>query len=485
METRRSPHRHPRTGRWLPLLILVTAAAAACSPATSPPPVHRGPIVLITLEGLRFDEVGALGGVGGATPNLDHLVGEADWAGAGVASSSWLVPSMASISTGLGPWRHQAIYPLHARLAEPLFTLAEALKRLGYRTAAYVSNAWLSPRQGYDQGFTSFYGYGRGKRAQGHLRSLEDDRTFLWIHIGEPRAPYQRRDWLLPPQDAAGLPERVETAQLEPYFDPRVPVPAALAARFRRVYRYDVAWADEQLRRLLDALRESGRWDRTLLVVTASHGQDFGEQGQVLDGGNLGRRLLEVPLVIKLPAGFPRKLAVPPSRRVATDRLWATLVEAAGGQVAPAVAPSLFEPLSPPILSELYLADGTNRFSLLDGDLQLLWTTRFAPDDDSYYRARLIQAGGARGRPGEPSPGAVFRRLRRTFLDTLPLSGDDSAPRLRLVRWVPGGTEPVSDPRLAEHLRGELRSAWYRFLDEERTPAEEARRWSSRKTGRR
>ncbi len=54
----------------------------------------------------------------------------------------------------------------------------------------------------------------------------------------------------------------------------------------------------------LAALKHSGQWSKTLLVVTADHGEEFGENGQIAHGGNLGHVLVEVPLVIKLPAGF-------------------------------------------------------------------------------------------------------------------------------------------------------------------------------------
>ena len=68
------------------------------------------------------------------------------------------------------------------------------------------------------------------------------------------------------------------------------------------------------LGRLLAALKHSGQWDKTLLVVTADHGEEFKENGQIAHGGNLGRVLVEVPLVIKLPKGFARKLAIGPGR---------------------------------------------------------------------------------------------------------------------------------------------------------------------------
>jgi arylsulfatase A-like enzyme len=74
-----------------------------------------------------------------------------------------------------------------------------------------------------------------------------------------------------------GLPLRVRHADLEPYYDPSVPLPPETERAFRAMYALNVAWADEKLGRLLDALRRSGQWDRTLLVVTSDHGEEFRE----------------------------------------------------------------------------------------------------------------------------------------------------------------------------------------------------------------
>jgi hypothetical protein len=97
----------------------------------------------------------------------------------------------------------------------------------------------------------------------------------------------------------------MQGAQLEPFFDPATPLPPGLRRRILAMYRLNAAAGDERLGELLRALRASGQWDRTLIVVTSIHGEEIGEHGQVLHGGNLGRAGLEVPLVIKLPQGSP------------------------------------------------------------------------------------------------------------------------------------------------------------------------------------
>ena len=442
---------------------------------------HDGPIVLITFDSLRADVVGGLGGERGLTPHLDALLRQSDWAGRAIAPSSSGVPAMASLFTGLRPWQHQVLHD-ETSLSPALFTLPEALAARGYETRGFTGEPSYAKQGGYEQGFDLLGDLGKGAEAAAALEKLGGDRQFVWIHIPEPQAPYIRRPKFVSRVNTGrlDLPFRILPNQLAPYFDPEVPLPPGKRRRFWTMYRFNVAWADERLGRLLAALRASGQWDRTLLAVTSTHGEEFGEKGQILNGGNLGRQLLEVPLAVKLPADLDRRIAVPRNRRVAAARLWATLVEAAGAEVPPAVAPSLFRPAAEALLSELYLTNGTNRFSLVQGNDQLLWESSFAPPEPEYYRARLAMmsrgnAEIARAELSEP-PGAIFGRLLAGFLATPPLSGR-GAPRLTLERWDEWGSRPVADPRRTAELAALLTRIWNRFQPAELPPGEEAREW--------
>ncbi|MCP4247435.1 MAG: hypothetical protein GY778_10345 [bacterium] len=183
--------------------------------------------------------------------------------------------------------------------------------------------------------------------------------------------------------------------------------------------------------------------------MTASQGLELGEHGQTLWAQNLGRASIEVPLIIKLPRSLRGSLAIPEGARISQPRIWATLVESAGERPEPVRAPSLFRSGEAPIVSELYLRNGVNEFSLLDGDLQLIWSTRFAPAEPEFYLAQLALRGG---RPPLTEPARrILDRLEVAFLQTPPFSGPagGAAPRLRLERWTASGTVPVDDPARA------------------------------------
>jgi hypothetical protein len=278
------------------------------------------------------------------------------------------------------------------------------------------------------------------------------------------------------------LPRRILPEQLQPFVDPARPLPPGRFRRIAAMYHLNAARADDRLGRLLAALHASGQWDRTLLVVTANHGEELGENGRVLHGNNLSRAVLEVPLVIKLPRGSRQRIAEPRGRRVAVPRLWATLVEAVGGTAPPAIEPSLFRRTGGPILSELYLVNNTNLFSLLDSDDQLVWEARFAPPEPAYYRA-LQEAGrpNAARRLGE-SPAGVFDRLTTAFAAVPPLDGL-AAPTWTLQHWdAEGGSHPVDDseqaPARTRELARRLAEAWHRFQPDDLTPSEERLEWS-------
>ena len=169
---------------------------------------------------------------------------------------------------------------------------------------------------------------------------------------------------------------------------------------------------------------------------------------------------------------------------MAAARLWATLVEAAGGGACRRRwRPASSSRPPAPVLSELYLTNGVNRFSLVDGDDQLLWESRFAPPEpDVLPGAAGDDEPGQRARRPAPSspvpPEAILGRLRAAFAGAPPLSGTAAAPAgagaLGGGRGQPAARGPAADGRAGP-------DAWpgpgAAFVPAERPPGEEAREW--------
>ena len=452
-----------KTALLLPFLLVATPLAllTACAQpqaadqATHAP--HDGPIVLITIDTLRADRLGS-----GLTPYLDQLGTESDWAGPAVSASSWTVPSMASLFTGMQPWSHGVWHGERAHLREALTTLPERVKAAGYETLALRSNRWLTPGFGYGQGFDEFYDLGQRKRAKARLRSLDGSKQFVWIHVLPPHAPYEKFAHLSEQVRAAtgrpadqtafdALPKKMRPLELEPFYDPDHPLDEQTLEQALTLYDFNVARSDEMIGGLLEALHDSGQWDNTLLAVTSDHGEEFGENGQVLHGGSLHRALIEVPLLLKLPADMDRPLFMPD--RPSNLQLTATLIEAATGAPAwseaqrASHAPSFFEDADWPALSELYLANGVNEFSIVASGTQTLWRVPFAPPERDYYRARHQGMGGAPEIAPSEEPQQIWTRQRQAWRSQPPVeAAAGEEVEVTVTAWTPQLKVPAPAP---------------------------------------
>ncbi len=469
---------------WLGLALLSSLVGACDSkqPVQIEDPVSAfravpfdGSIVLITLSGLRPDFVGALGGDGAWTPHIDALAREADWAGTAVVGSSTPVVSLVSLMTGVSPWQHQVLTTVPAAPRPGIPLLSQALARVGYRTRARIPLNYDLDQFGLLASFDDVAEVEPVSVVASGLQALSDGPELYWLHLREANVSYQRRDVELPrlADGSAKLPWRISARQLMGYADPEIAMPADLRSAVRELFGHEVAWVDHQVGQLLKALRASSAWDTTWVVLTATQGTELGEHGQVLYSQNLGRESIEVPLIIKLPRSLRGSLAQSP-RRISQLRLWATLVEATGRQAAPVHEPSLFRTRETAMISELYQRNGVNEFSLLEEDVQLLWSTRFAPAEPELYLAQLAQSGGRA--PLSESSRRILGRLERAFKRSPPLSGPAGGvpPELRLERWGERGTVLMEDSERAGMLAATLRRKWSRFVDHERSPEEEA-----------
>ncbi len=238
-------------------------------------------MVVITIDTLRADHVGAYGYAGARTPTLDRLARDGVRFDRAYATAPITLTSHASLMTGRYPPGHGARHNgMRLDLKTP--TLAEAFAAHGYATAAFVAAFPLDRRFGLIKGFRTYgdvmprdeRGHVANERpgrlvvneALGWLSAHRQDKFFLWIHLFEPHAPYGN------PADPA-------------------------QARRPAIARYDddVAEADAQVGRLLDGLGDLGA--HTLIVAAGDHGEAFGEHGEISHSLFTYDTTLRVPLV--------------------------------------------------------------------------------------------------------------------------------------------------------------------------------------------
>jgi arylsulfatase A-like enzyme len=251
------------------------------------------------------------------TPRLDGFAAAAAVFEGAVAQSSWTRPSTAAIHTGRNPPGHGAL-TLRDSIRPHVPTLAELLRAAGYRTGAIVTNVNVAGQWGFGRGFDS-YRYLPEDEHSSHVHVRADavtdsalewlaagDRSqpfLLYLHVTDPHAPYDP-----PPPYAARFGAREGHAPDPPPGEllaalkraGRRPTAAELGALVDR-YDGEIAFVDAQFGRLLDELARLGVADRTLVVVTADHGEEFGEHGGLEHGRTLYQDQLHVPLMIRVP----------------------------------------------------------------------------------------------------------------------------------------------------------------------------------------
>ena len=289
-------------------------------------PPGRPNVVLYVIDTLRADHLGAYGYPRPTSPRIDELARSGVRFTRAVAQSSWTLPSIASILTGRTPAGHGAVGPETA-IGDEVPTLPEMLRDAGYVTAGFVTNYLGSGVFGLDRGFTTYRFYReRGERrasvylgsdalARRVLRWLAHgprEPFFLYVHATDPHFPYRpppryARPFLSVPA-ARRLPALIE--DVRPLHNGRdewgarpVSLRAADLEVLRDAYDGDVRMADAQFGRIVDALAARGLLDRTLIVLTSDHGEEFLEHGGVAHGQTLYAESVHVPLVVRLPGG--------------------------------------------------------------------------------------------------------------------------------------------------------------------------------------
>jgi len=307
---------------------------AICRSAAPKPEIN---VVLITLDTTRADRLGCYGYPKLTSPNLDKLAAESVQFDLAIAQAAVTPVSHASILTGLNPYNH-GLRVLHGLIANSLDkkykTLAEVWRSAGGRTAAFVSAFPVTAAFGLDQGFEHFDAHfpqadGNGLVSKtgivstGTSQRRADETTraaikwlnekadpcrplFMWVHYFDPHDPY-----LLPPRA---------------YLDQFKPVSQRKDDVLRAIYDAEVFYMDFYTGRLLEALKQRGLWDNTMVVVVADHGEGLGDHDWWTHG-ILYQEQIRIPMIIRA-AGMKGGLRV--SSLVCTIDLMPTILEAAG-----------------------------------------------------------------------------------------------------------------------------------------------------------
>ena len=345
-------------------------------------------VLLITIETLRADHVSSYGYGRRTTPNLDLLASQGARFETAIAQAPFTLPSIASVMSGRNPTRH-GVRNHPASLPAEIETLAERFSAAGYETVAMTRHTWLRRKSGLDQGFDAYHNnkFSAGLDARSlslaavdFLAGRDPEKPFfLWLHFLDPHLPYtpshpysvlyrddvedegrvgHLRAMVSRPRESF---EPTPYADIPggPYYDlvlPHYPENEALldlafwkrtrgsiffageryeprtVTELEDLYDGAIVYTDDNVGRILKALRESGIEEDTVVAVTGDHGEAFGDHGLYFTHDfTLYDEVLKVPLILRYPGAVEPGIEV--SQQVRLLDLAPTLLDLAG--VAP------------------------------------------------------------------------------------------------------------------------------------------------------
>jgi arylsulfatase A-like enzyme/tetratricopeptide (TPR) repeat protein len=259
-------------------------------------------ILLVTLDTTRADRLGCYGDADAETPTLDGLASEGVLFERCITPTAFTLPSHCSIMTGRYPASHGVRINGDLALADAQVTLAERLSDKGYRTGAFVGAFVLDGRWGLKQGFQHYddnFDLKPGEQldlaavqrpgnkvvdaALAWLDQTDPRPFFAWVHLYDPHTPYE------PPE----------------------PWRSRWNDSLSHLYDGEIAFADTQVKRLLDWLNTRGLAGKTIVVAVADHGEGLGSHGEAEHGYFVYDYAVHVPFLMRLPLRGVRGVRVP------------------------------------------------------------------------------------------------------------------------------------------------------------------------------
>jgi arylsulfatase A-like enzyme len=300
----------------IPILILICFPAFKKSRSNG---TAKGPIryvVLISIDTARYDFIGAYGVRPVQTPVMNRIASDGVLFREAISSIPVTGPSHISMLTGQPPLVHGVRFNGQP-LSNKVLTVTSVLRDAGFQTGGFISGYPLKVfESGLDRGFQvyddhlvytdlfseTYFGrlaeflpfFPRGllrlasevtDKAVGWLNKRDGSPFFLFLHYYDPHYPYGSKEQLRHNKNILTITARPEDLE-----------------RQTRLYASEIEKVDQQIARVIEVLKKKGFYDRTLLIVTADHGESLGEHHfYYTHAYHVYEQLLRVPLIIRCP----------------------------------------------------------------------------------------------------------------------------------------------------------------------------------------
>jgi arylsulfatase len=276
-------------------------------------------LVICVLDAARVDHFGCYGYARETTRNTDRLARESLVFRNHVCQDTNTASSVASMFTGQHPDTHLAYG--YRPVSDKAFTIARGLAAAGLQTALFSSNAWASPLGGKGLDFQKAYSTKDAiavarsgeewyspepllRLFEQWLRDHRQSRFFCYLHFVPPHQPYPKVDiWLEPfkgKKPPGYRPEKHHPGKSE-FPIPGILEPSPALPEWINLYDSNLRYADWAAGQVVRLLRETGVYDKTVLVVTADHGEAFGEHGYTFHNCCPWDEVAHIPLLMRLP----------------------------------------------------------------------------------------------------------------------------------------------------------------------------------------
>ena len=284
-------------------------------------------VFLLTIDALRADHLGYHGYDRDTSPFLDSLAERTTCFTTAISASSHTREAVPALLTG----RYPDVFASQGYrcVAD---TVADHLRTAGYTTAGFHSNPYVSRAHGFDSGFDTFdddlrlsqhrvvaliqraldkFLLNKGEyharaetineRSLDWIDTVDDGPVFLWNHYMDPHGPYN------PPNGYSYADEAIFNSEAHNLYQTVINRPGEVTEEERQLlldcYDGEIRYLDDQLRKFFDELEERGLLRDSLVIITADHGEAFGEHGFFTHPRQLHEHLIHVPLLISSPAG--------------------------------------------------------------------------------------------------------------------------------------------------------------------------------------
>jgi arylsulfatase A-like enzyme len=335
--------------------VFLAAFLAAPTGRTSPPPPAgtaakadparpRRNVVLISLDSLRADHVGAYGYQRDTSPVFDRVAREGVLFRNAIATSSWTLPTHLTMFTGLSQVAH-GVFVDTVVLPRTIPTLGEIFREAGYQTAGFVSGPYVGPHYGYDRGMDTYVDFsakwGKSAEARSAILSPEINKNALaWLDGMKTDQPFFQvlhyfdihYDFVPPPPfDAMFDPDYTGTMDGKRFIE-RDDVHPGMDKRdldhILALYDGEIRFTDMHVGKILDRLREKNLLDSTVLMILSDHGDEFFEHGNKGHHRTVYDEVLRIPFVIRLPNAENAGRVI--EDQVSTLDVFPTLLDGAG-----------------------------------------------------------------------------------------------------------------------------------------------------------